>query len=242
MAALVLVRHGQASLRSDDYDRLSDIGLAQSAALGHWLRATSRTGGRSGGQTAGLLARGRMRRHRETADACLALWFPDGPAPAVEEDAGFDEFDHLDVLGAHRADFREPGGITAFLAAADDANRAFQRQFSAAVERWTSGRHDGDYRESWPGFQTRCVAAMRRVIERTPPSASAWVFTSGGPIAAICQHALELSDAKAMGLNAVILNTGVSTLRHDRDRVALSGFNGVAHLDALGDANLFTHR
>ena len=40
MSRLFLVRHGQASFLSDDYDRLSPLGLEQSRRLGqHWLQA-----------------------------------------------------------------------------------------------------------------------------------------------------------------------------------------------------------
>ena len=38
--SLLLVRHGQASAGSDDYDRLSSRGQEQSARLGRWLADT----------------------------------------------------------------------------------------------------------------------------------------------------------------------------------------------------------
>ncbi|HYH21891.1 MAG TPA: hypothetical protein VD995_25065 [Azospirillum sp.] len=103
-------------------------------------------------------------------------------------------------------------------------------------------RHDADYRENWSAFQARCVYGLKRVMERTPPSGSVWVFPSGGPIAAVCKHMLDLSDVKAMELNGLIPNTAVIRLPHGRGRVGLAGFNGVAHLDAVGDAELFTCR
>ncbi len=38
MSTLLLVRHGQASLFTDNYDRLSELGLSQAEALGKfWL-------------------------------------------------------------------------------------------------------------------------------------------------------------------------------------------------------------
>ena len=38
MSELFLVRHGQARLFTEDYDRLSDLGIGQAEALGHsWL-------------------------------------------------------------------------------------------------------------------------------------------------------------------------------------------------------------
>lgn len=37
MSVIYLVRHGQASFGSDDYDRLSTIGREQAQALGEYL-------------------------------------------------------------------------------------------------------------------------------------------------------------------------------------------------------------
>ena len=37
MSVLYLVRHGQASFGTDDYDRLSDLGKAQSRTTGRFL-------------------------------------------------------------------------------------------------------------------------------------------------------------------------------------------------------------
>ncbi|MCO8647501.1 histidine phosphatase family protein, partial [Burkholderia multivorans] len=37
MAELFLVRHGQASFGTDDYDRLSDVGVQQGVWLGEYL-------------------------------------------------------------------------------------------------------------------------------------------------------------------------------------------------------------
>ncbi|CAN5682201.1 hypothetical protein BH10ACT10_BH10ACT10_28160 [soil metagenome] len=84
MSLLLLVRHGQASWGTDDYDRLSARGEEQSRLLGAALAAR--------GVHPDLVLRGSMLRHRQTADAAVAgaRWEAD-----VEEDAGWDEFDHL---------------------------------------------------------------------------------------------------------------------------------------------------
>ena len=59
MAQLLLVRHGQASFGASDYDKLSDLGVEQSRALGQfWARCDL--------PIDNMIA-GSMRRHRETA-------------------------------------------------------------------------------------------------------------------------------------------------------------------------------
>ncbi|MEQ4546722.1 histidine phosphatase family protein, partial [Nocardioides kribbensis] len=99
MGLLLLVRHGQASFGADDYDVLSPTGWEQGRLLGASLAAA--------GARPTALVRGSMRRHRETLEALV-----DGAGrgsgdtgtpetPGVTVDAGWDEFDHLGVVGAH---------------------------------------------------------------------------------------------------------------------------------------------
>ena len=64
MGQLLLVRHGQASWDADDYDVLSETGWEQSRLLGQALAAR--------GIMPDVVVHGGMRRHRETAEACLA--------------------------------------------------------------------------------------------------------------------------------------------------------------------------
>lgn len=225
MGTIHLVRHGQASFGSADYDRLSDLGLRQSALLGQWLARL--------GQPAERVVCGTLRRHRQTAEACVAAW---GVPPEIAEDQGFNEFDHRDILTRARPDLAEDGAL-ARLVAGPDGRRAFQKVFAAAVERWMAGAHDDDYAEPWPAFRARCVAALDRLAAA---DGGVWVFTSGGPIAALVQHVLGLSDSRMLDLNWGIANGGVTRLVQGGRR--LGGFNNVAHLEAAGGGTLITYR
>src|SRR6201999_3132729 len=82
-------RHGQASWDSDDYDVLSEAGWEQSRLLGKALAAR--------GITPDSVVTGSMRRHRETAEACLGEL---GTAVSPEVDQGWDEFDHVGMLAS----------------------------------------------------------------------------------------------------------------------------------------------
>jgi len=225
MGTIHLVRHGQASFGAADYDRLSDLGARQSALLGEWLSRL--------GQPADQVICGTLLRHRQTAEACLGAW---GVSQAIVEDDGFNEFDHRDILARARPDLAEDGAL-ARLVAEPDGRRAFQQAFAAAVERWMAGGHDAEYAEPWPAFRARCVAALRRVAER---DGDVWVFTSGGPIAALVQHVLGLSDGRMLELNWGIANAGITRLVQGGRR--LGGFNNVAHLEAAGGGALITYR
>lgn len=232
MGLVYLVRHGQASFGSRDYDRLSPLGEEQSRMLGLWFSTAALDLDRA--------VTGGLRRHHQTAEAFLAG--RSGPPLPVVQDSGFDEFDFLDVLRCYRPELGSHDGIRGFLAAGDNPRRAFQTVFSSAVARWAGGGHDDEYRESWIAFRDRCVAAFRRQVETAPKSGGTAIFTSGGPIAAICQHLLGLSDEATVRLNNILVNSGVTRILHDRDRASLLSLNSFAHLEAGGDKSKITNR
>ena len=89
MPTVLLVRHGQASYGTDDYDVLSELGHRQSAALADALTAR--------GVTPSLVVAGSLRRQRETAAPILAA------AGGIELgiDPAWNEYDSDDVLRNH---------------------------------------------------------------------------------------------------------------------------------------------
>jgi broad specificity phosphatase PhoE len=235
MGQIFLVRHGQASFASDDYDRLSDLGVAQCRLLGEWFARCNQRFTRA--------FSGSLRRHRETADACLAV-LPDPlrpPGPAVV-DPGFDEYDSSDVMVRHRPDLADAAGIRRFVAGSDDPRRAFQAVFAQAVERWASGEHDAEYRESWPAFRARSVAALQRAVESAGASQDVLVFSSGGPIAAICQHVMGLPDRRAFELSWSLVNSSVTRLLYRPGRISLHALNAYPHLESASRAGCVTYR
>ena len=234
MSNLYLVRHGQASFGSRDYDQLSPLGVTQSELLGQWLAAS--------GLRPHTVIYGTMRRHRQTADAALATWLNSDAAKMVPiEDSAFNEFDHKEVLLRTNPEFAEPGYLERFLAERDDGRRAFQKVFGQSVARWVEGKHEGQYSESWVEFRERCVAGLVRAAEG-PPEADVWIFTSGGPVAAITQHILSIPDNKILELNWSILNASVSQVAHRSGRTRLKQFNSVAHLILPGRDELLSYR
>jgi broad specificity phosphatase PhoE len=214
---LLLVRHGQASWDSEDYDVLSENGWDQSRLLGTSLAAR--------GIVPDVAVVGGMRRHRETAEGCLAEL--DG-APEARVDAGWDEFDHVAMLEKLPAPFegRRP------------TKAEFQEWFEAATDRWTGGQYD-DYTESFSAFTDRVESALRRTAELVG-SGTAIVFSSGGPVS--WAAASRLTDDRAVGvrlwrrLNPVCVNSGVTRLVTGRRGLTLVSFNEHAHLDGVPDA------
>lgn len=235
MGQILLVRHAQASFGSADYDRLSELGIGQARLLGAWLASC--------GKRIDVVVTGSLKRHGQTAEACLAL-LPAAlsPAGAWRTEAGFDEYDADEVVIRHRPEFADPATLQQHLAAGGDPRRGFHKLFSAAMKRWMQGDHDAEYRESWPAFCCRCVGALNRLIDEAGPSRTSIVFTSGGPIAAIGQHLLELPDQRAFDLNLSLVNSAVTGLLYQPGRVSVSYFNNFAHLEQTGNAQVVTYR
>jgi broad specificity phosphatase PhoE len=225
---LVLVRHGQASFGAADYDILSETGRRQARVAGEALR------GRLDPVRAAVV--GTMRRQRETATACLEAM---GLAVPLAEDAAWNEFNHEEVLRVFEPRWADPAELHRDLVATGRPD-AFERAFLTAVARWTSGAHDAEYRETWPGFLARVDAALGLLA--AGPEGTVLVFTSGGPIAAACRTHLAARDASGVLAHAFRLaNASVTTLEAGPDGLLLRAFNDHAHLSLTG-AGLVTFR
>ncbi len=233
MADLVLVRHGQASFGTAHYDKLSVLGEQQSTLLGRWLKRC--------GIVPDAVATGTPDRQRHTAALCVAEC--GGPAHTnwLTLD-GLGEYDHETVVARFRPDYADPAAMRADLARTDNPRRAFHAMYVQAVARWTGGAHDDDYVESWSAFKARVLGGLRDLValeDRT-----IYAFTSGGPITAIVQHLLGLTDARAFEMNWPLVNAGITRLRFSAETgaVTLATFNAHPHLDETGDPGLVTFR
>lgn len=237
MGRLVLVRHGQASFDSDDYDRLSEIGKQQSQILGAWLSHCQ--------EKFDAVFAGRLLRHRETAELCLqqmASGAAADPLPPMQFDAALNEYEHDEILLRHRPDFVDRDAMRRSLAASDNPAALMRTLFMAAMARWGDGNHDQDYSESWPTFATRCIAGVNTVAQQLGDRGSAVVFTSGGVISTVVGHTLGLSPQRIFELNWSLANSGVTTLSCRKGRLRLISLNNTAHIDWSRVRNLVTFR
>ena len=222
MSSILLVRHGQASFGAADYDVLSPTGHEQSRVLGAALAAR--------GITPDVVVVGEMRRHAETAANVLegAGWTA---APVV--DAGWNEFDHEQVLGVHDSPTAREG---------ESEKAAFQRWFEEATRRWTSGEHEEAYDESFAAFTGRVDASMSRLTSSLPSRGTAVVLTSGGAIAwtvaSLLADDLPARTDLWLRLNPVSINTGTSTIVRGGRGTTLVAFNAHDHLSP----DLLTYR
>jgi broad specificity phosphatase PhoE len=212
MGKLYLIRHGQASFGAEDYDRLSELGFKQSARIAdHFSKVPSR------------LIRGSMRRHLETAETAFA-------ARDVSEDAGWNEFDHREVLRVHRPEIENREEAMKLLMAQANPGKFMEEEFREAMRKWINGR--GEYQESFVQFRSRVLDALSRLFSEAERSTEREfaVVSSGGVISLLMTHFLELEAERMISFNLGIANASVTAFLFSRGRVSLDYYNNYSHL------------
>jgi broad specificity phosphatase PhoE len=227
MGKIYLLRHGQANLLGEDYDRLSDLGRRQAERAGAALAAQ--------GVYPVAFVCGALKRQADTARhaAEAAGW-----RTALETDADFDEYGHADLFGAAFPQFADYAALSAHIVKQPNPRRAFQDLFERAFAGWLDGaKREGGL--SWREFRERALAATARIAKRCGEGESAVVVTSGGVIAAIAQGLIGLPDAQTLKLHNPLYNASITRLMTRGEAMALSGFNDIGHLTP---ADLVTYR
>jgi broad specificity phosphatase PhoE len=221
--SLLLVRHGQASAGTDDYDRLSERGVEQSRLLGRWLAG-------SGQAVEGVIVGG-MRRHRQTYDAIVAgIAEAGGDAlPEPEVDGALDEFDHHAVFDGFA---RAHPGHESVLRARDGGLPALGAMIHAALSAWSEDRIS-DVPETWSAFGERVGRASHALAGRA--ARDVLVVSSGGVISRLAQAALGASDRGAVDLNLSLRNSAVCEFHLRPHGLALGSWNTIPHLGGRRD-------
>lgn len=231
MAAIYLIRHGQASFGQANYDALSPLGKRQSQVLGESLLKRNIQFDR--------IIHGGLVRHDQTATHCLTGMEIQAYSN-LEVDKRFSEYNHLEVIARLRPDLESHQAMAEYLAQSGEPRKAFQKLFATAIQRWQSGDFDHEYSESWKDFQNRCANGLQDLISNDQYKDTA-VFTSGGPISMSLQQVLNLNDQQAINLSWSLVNGSVTKLLFKNGKVSLSYFNDYGYFE-LVDPTLVTYR
>lgn len=215
MGVVILVRHGQASFGSADYDRLSPLGRRQADLVGRRLAA--------GAAPVRTLVAGTQARQRSTAQVIAAAC-----GATVRTDGRWDEYDHVGLTGAQSA---------ALVFEHETARAQADAVLDDAVRRWVAGADTASGIESHETFLARGRAALRSVVGHRGTTV---VATSAGVIAALAADLLGLPGAAWPGLARIAVNTGITKIVVGRQGLSLVCFNDHAHLEH--DRELLTYR
>lgn len=229
MAALWVVRHGQASLFKANYDELSERGRAQATALGEYLVAR--------GITFDHVFTGPAERQRDTATlAGEAVVAAGGSWPTPVELPGLDEHDAYAMVRTvvgKRTDDARLAQLSAELMTAKskpERSRGFQRLFEAVMELWLAGEVPPQDAETWPDFATRVEAALVAMTATPAPRRRLIAFTSVGPLAVLLRRALGTADLPSFRTGWRIRNASITRFEFSAERLTLDGFNTLPHL------------
>ena len=240
MSHLTLVRHGQASMFADNYDKLSEIGELQSRRLAeYWVKNEV---------TFEEVFVGPRERQRRTEELVRSVYREANlawPTAIVIEE--LDEYDGDGILKEFLPVLREGDERIRRLAEASDSfygtaerYKHFQRMFEAVTGKWLEGAHESEKVESWKVFHDRVTGALRHIVSSSESNGRRIaVFTSGGPISIAVQTAVKAPEATALELNWRVRNCSLTEIVFTRDRMTLDAFNLIPHLT---EPELLTYR
>jgi len=239
MSKLVLVRHGQASFFSDDYDKLSEMGERQARTLAeYWL---------STGVEFDESFTGTLSRQKRTEEVVAETYRAAGkPWPKVEVLPGLDEYPADEIMGtllpllsAKDARIQQLDAERQAATSGREKYRSFHRLLAAVMEEWISGEHETLGMMRWEEFRDRVRRDFRRILVREGNGRRVAVFSSGGVIGVSVQSVLQAPDQMAAELNWRVHNCSLTEFTFSGDRITLDSFNTVPH---LSDPELRTYR
>lgn len=208
MSTITLVRHGQANTSAQDehnYDRLSDLGHRQAQWLGDHLDAT--------GEHFERVYCGTLLRHRQTAEGMRAQ---DRSAVVVDKRLNEMEFFTLANL------LRDQQGVPM-----PNSREAFVTYMPMLLAKWQAGEIASPP-ETFHQFETRVAEVLAEIAAGRGP---ALVVTSGGLIGMAFRQAMGLDITAFSRTCIAIMNTSVHRLHPIGERLSMTQFNAVPHLD-----------
>jgi broad specificity phosphatase PhoE len=224
MSRMLVVRHGQASFGTRNYDTLSQLGIRQSQRLGAWLAQRS--------VQLDAIWCGPMRRQIDTATAMVAAAAEAGrtlPAPVV-----IDEFREVSLSMLAKRVLPQLQLQTRVADEGMPAAAHWQVEaVEAALQAWALRRVTVTDFESFDDFEARIRRALATVTKQARTGHQVAVVTSAGPLAMLVREALGLDGGVAMKLGSAAVNTGLSCFGIDAQRrLSLESFNTSDHLAA----------
>lgn len=226
MSEILLIRHGQASFGTADYDALTELGHKQSRLLGAYLVD-------SGLVPTGIYA-GSLQRQQETAEGVMHSYERAGVSlPALRVDHGFNELDNEAQIKALAPQLAvNDAHAERLLARAHASKKDFQKLLKVVFEAWQAGSVEDDSLESWFHFKTRVLQALAAVREEQGSGSTVLAFTSGGVIATLVAQALKMPDSAVYSVFEPVINASITRLLYNPERLSLSSYNEFAYLQA----------
>lgn len=239
MSKITLVRHGQASFGSENYDKLSDTGRLQAEKVGEYFKHCS--------IEFDQVLHGEMSRQTDTAKIIATTM---GHTAELVQHKGADEFDsenliktYLPLLTERSQEYREMiyGNNNWFR-----SDRNFGRVFADLVMLWQQDKHC-DF-ESWLSFRNRVMVFLNQILEDGHANRRVLIATSGGLISVAFMSLLRLQDEQFTKINLTVNNASLTELKliNNQSKEQLHGqvlsFNNISPLMLTKNKQLITRK
>jgi broad specificity phosphatase PhoE len=220
-ARLILLRHGQASLGTDDYDRLSELGRSQALALRARLAAAQALGD--------VIVSGSLKRQRQTV-AGLGRSHAAGIDESLNEYT-VDQLIRSTLEQAGKLGIQVPGDE----AFADPKSylKTFLDWFPEVLMHWQAARLQCEHNGPWADFHARVTAPIPGWSELVASGRTVVVVSSAGVISTVVSEMLGEDLAWQRALNVRLYNASLTELRLDaHGQWRAETINCVQHLES----------
>jgi broad specificity phosphatase PhoE len=214
MPAIYLLRHGQASFGTENYDVLSELGRQQAQVASQEL---VRRGLRSP-----VVISGSLQRQIDTAAIAAENLQVDLQKP----DPRFDEFDAHAAVNTFLGDPLATEGMS---------STEFQQHLDAVMATWMDNSH-----KHWQDFSDGAFEALTELAASLPKGSDAVIATSAGVTAVLAGRLLGADTQGVIAMNRVSVNASITSIVSGSRGLSLVSFND--HSYFLSDRTLFTNR
>ena len=220
MTSIYLVRHGQASFGKKDYDNLSEIGEKQSFLLGEHFKILKLNFDK--------IYVGTLKRQIQTSEQILKHY---ENKINIERTQLLNEYDVKSVL-------------TGFVNGRDlsyDELHNKKTHFSLlrnSVMAWSQNKIAYS-NETWDQFEKRAETFLN-LFKETKKN-NILVISSGGTISMILRLLLNLPSDQFANFHFQIYNSSYSKIKINENRMALSLFNCISHLEMERNSDIITY-
>ena len=235
MASIYLIRHGQASIGSDNYDQLSTLGQRQADVTGQFL---STIGLKVDAAVAGTLSR-----QQETGARVLAGL---GDPCELQTDDRFNEINNEEQVSALLPGLTQNDPVLAEIVARGfGSSKDYQKVIDAVFNAWVSPDCPDCGITPWSVYRDGVQAALKDIMTAVGAGKNTAVFTSGGTIATAVGLIVGADHSGFYQFYEPVMNCSITRFIYSDKRVSLSNFNDAAHLQLLSaqlQESLVTYR
>lgn len=235
MSVIYLLRHGQGSFGTANYDNLSTLGREQARLAGEHFAELE--------EKVDHIYSGNLERQRQTAEIFAeALAVEPAARPKVTLERAFDEYEGDAILQHYAASLTEEVRTHVGWPMLLTDRRKFQLFLEQAARAWVEARIAAESLLPWLDFHGRIVAALEGIMEREGSGKTLVISTSGGVIGTIVAHVLGLKNHVGIDLNWAVHNASLTRLIYSKGKVSLSMFNALPHLASAERQRLISYR